>query len=521
MKESRVLPVIICLFLLIFIISAGAEEKRIALVIGNNAYQSSPLRNPLNDARDVSQSLAAVDFEVETLLDASRKEMDDAIYKFGVKLREGGVGLFYYSGHGAQYRGENYLIPVDVTIRSAVELPYKAVPAGLLLGYMNEARNELNMVVLDACRDNPFAGAKSVDKGLTVMGERPEGSIIVYATAPGKTAEDGTGRNSPFTSAFLKYVRRPGIDVKRAFDFIGQEVAQSTQDRQRPAIYHDFYGEFYFAGEGGGEASVVEERAPGPVITIEEAYGSVRVETETAGTFYLDGVRQTSVPAGASARIDNLEAGTHTFRMVYEDGERETKTVTVYKDSTAPVAFSYRPAPKVPEGFVLVEAGTFSLGSNAGASDEKPVHTVTISRPFYMSKYEVTQAQWRAVMGSNPSYFKGDDLPVESVNWYEAVEYCNRLSRQEGLTACYSGSGASIRCDFSADGYRLPTEAEWEYAARGGQESRGYAYSGSNSAGGVGWYWNNSGGKTHPVGQKLPNELGLYDLSGNATGTDA
>ncbi|MBA7709961.1 Formylglycine-generating enzyme [subsurface metagenome] len=132
-----------------------------------------------------------------------------------------------------------------------------------------------------------------------------------------------------------------------------------------------------------------------------------------------------------------------------------------------------------------------------------------------MSKYEVTQKQWREVMGTNPSYFKGDNLPVEKVSWYDAVEYCNRLSRNEGITPCYSGSGNSIQCDFSANGYRLPTEAEWEYAARGGNNSRGYKYAGSNSVGEVGWYDSNSGRNTHDAGRKKANELELHDMSGN------
>jgi sulfatase modifying factor 1 len=174
-----------------------------------------------------------------------------------------------------------------------------------------------------------------------------------------------------------------------------------------------------------------------------------------------------------------------------------------------------REGPRVPPGFVLVEAGTFQMGSFYGEEDERPAHSVTISRSFYMSKYEATQKQWREVIGTNPSKFKGDDLPVENVTWYDVVEYCNRLSGREGLTPCYSGSGANITCDFSANGYRLPTEAEWEYAARGGTRSKGFNYAGGNPAGKVGWNRDNSGNGTHPVGQKTPNELGLYDMSGN------
>ncbi len=173
-------------------------------------------------------------------------------------------------------------------------------------------------------------------------------------------------------------------------------------------------------------------------------------------------------------------------------------------------------AEKLPasEGFVLVEEGSFQMGSASGESDERPVHTVRISKPFYISKYEVTQKEWREVMGKNPSRFKGDNLPVENVSWYDAVEYCNALSRKEGLKQVYTGSGENIICDFSANGYRLPTEAEWEYAARGGNKSKGYKYSGSNSVGDVGW-GDGSDGRSYPVGKKRPNELGIYDMSGN------
>ena len=172
---------------------------------------------------------------------------------------------------------------------------------------------------------------------------------------------------------------------------------------------------------------------------------------------------------------------------------------------------------QAPEGFVLVKAGSFLMGSNEGFDKEKPVHEVSLSRSFFMSRHEVTQKQWREVMGSNPSYFKGDNLPVELISWFDAVEYCNRLSEKEGLTACYSESGDDMRCDFSANGYRLPSEAEWEYAARGGNKSKGYSWAGAASAEEVGWCEENSGKKTHEVGQKIPNEIGLHDMSGNVS----
>ncbi|MBQ7167140.1 MAG: SUMF1/EgtB/PvdO family nonheme iron enzyme [Treponema sp.] len=165
--------------------------------------------------------------------------------------------------------------------------------------------------------------------------------------------------------------------------------------------------------------------------------------------------------------------------------------------------------------FVLVEGGKFLMGSMDGSPQERPVHRVTVSS-FYMCVHEVTQEEYEAVMDKNPSHFQGGRLPVERVSWYDAVEYCNKRSEKEGLTPCYSGSSKrGYTCDFSADGYRLPTEAEWEYAARGGKEDDQTKYSGSDSVSHVAWCGDSHKGRTHEVMGKAPNGLGLYDMSGN------
>jgi formylglycine-generating enzyme required for sulfatase activity len=150
---------------------------------------------------------------------------------------------------------------------------------------------------------------------------------------------------------------------------------------------------------------------------------------------------------------------------------------------------------------VYVEGGTFKMGAtyeqkNEAAKNEKPAHKVTLSS-FFIGRYEVTQEEWQAVMGSNPSYFKGSKRPVEEVSWNDCQAFIRRLNAMTGKH------------------FRLPTEAEWEYAARGGNRSQGYKYSGSNYLNSVAWYYDNSGKTTHDVGQKSPNELGIYDMSGN------
>ena len=177
------------------------------------------------------------------------------------------------------------------------------------------------------------------------------------------------------------------------------------------------------------------------------------------------------------------------------------KTKTNPKHKSTPTVNRQAELNKLINNMVYVSGGTFTMGatSEQGSEvwdEEKPTHSVTLSS-FYLCKYEVTQALWRAVMGNNPSRFKGNNLPVENVSWNDCQTFISRLNNLTGKN------------------FRLPTESEWEYAARGGNRSRGYKYSGSNVLSDVAWYDDNSGGKTHPVGSKSPNELGLYDMSGN------
>ena len=390
--------ILISAFLLAFNLSANT---RTALVIGNGAYTNlSALANPGNDARDMASSLTALGFDVQLLVDASHESIEDAVLDFGEKLHKGGgVGLFYYAGHGVQDQGRNYLIPVEANIRRATQLKRKAVDVGWVLDEMAAANNGLNMVILDACRDNPFAEFRSADRGLAKM-EGPKGTFIAYATAPGDVAADGEGRNGLFTKHLLSAMQQPDQPVELAFKDVVKAVSDESRGRQTPFITSSLTGDFYF--KLGGIAP-----------------------PEPEAQMHSDTVALGSV---------NKELISSDLHVKYA-GE-----------------------------MVVIKPGSFMMGSN-DTEYSSPVHEVTISYSFAIGKYEVTQEQWQAIMSYNPSSIKSDkstksdsNRPVDSVNWYDTQLFLRDLNKKLGLSGRFT--------------YRLPSEAEWEYAARAGTTTK-------------------------------------------------
>ncbi|HMX29821.1 MAG TPA: caspase family protein, partial [Blastocatellia bacterium] len=196
-------------------------EQRLALVIGNSAYKEAPLANPVNDAQDVAAALKACGFEVLSGFNRNQREMKELIRDFGQKLRAGGVGIFYFAGHGAQVNGRNYLFPIGAVINSQTEVEYETVEAGFVLAQMEEARNRLNVVILDACRNNPYARSfsrgRSDSRGLAGVSSAPSGTLIAYATAADDVAADGNGRNGLFTGELLTQLKTPGLTLTQVF----------------------------------------------------------------------------------------------------------------------------------------------------------------------------------------------------------------------------------------------------------------------------------------------------------------
>jgi formylglycine-generating enzyme required for sulfatase activity len=440
------------LFVVLFFLTAALSfaQQKYALVIGNAAYTGAPwtvLPNPVNDANSMEKALKELGFTVDVVRNGTKDEMERAVFNFRQKLRisVNTYGFFYYAGHGTQHNGENYLIPVNAKTPKLSDLEANTMSVGFVMQELELARNELNMIVLDACRNLPdqlqeelqqaaHRGGTNPEaiRGLANISKVPQGTIIMYATAANRTAADGAvGGNGLFTSHLLRNLTTPGIEVKEIFDRTGAAVVEATRGSQFPEVRKMYFGTAYLGS----------------------------------------------------------------------------------------------PTTSVPDGFVRINGGTFTMGSPAnepGRWYSETQHQVTVSA-FYMGKYEVTQKEYQEIMGTNPSSFKGDNLPVENVSWYDAVEYCNKRSRKEGLTPTYTIKGENVTWNRNANGYRLPTEAEWEYACRAGTTT---PFSTGNNIttdqanyDGNKPYNNNAKGEyrreTTPVGTFAPNPWGLYDMHGN------
>ena len=443
--------------------TTGTPGRRMALVLGNKDYKyANPLKNPVNDAKDVKAALAKLGFEVSEVIDADFRGTMSAINEFVGKLQAGDVVVFYYSGHGIGYNGKNYLLPIDANVTCIERIDEHGISLGRVLSEFEQRQVRTSFLFLDACRNMPALKAcASGQRALTTQGmvkptSNPRGSMIVFATEEGTTADDNlVGRNGLFTGELLKYLTVPGLSIRSILDKTTEGVEAQSSGGQSPARYDKLWGDFVFI--------------------------------EAAGT---------AVPSSTP--------------------------ITTSPISIVPVSGPQRAT----GNYVAVKESTYKMGAANRAYNEAPPHEVRISG-FQMARYEVTVKEWTAYCKSKgkemPSipdvdntetYWQGKDQhPITNVTWLEAVEYANWLSEQQGLTKAYRIQDTSVEWIKNTAGYRLPTEAEWELAARGSSPQLPYA--GSVQEQEVAWSQINSNDSAHPVGTKKANDLGLYDLSGN------
>jgi Caspase domain len=239
--------------------SAPIDGKRVALVIGNGAYGAGRLNNPALDARAMAATLRSLGFEVGTGEDMTYQGMRRAVADFGERMAGAAVALFYYAGHGLQVGGKNYLVPVDAEIKTELYVAAETVELNTVLGLMQDAKTRVNILIIDACRDNPFARRfRGVARGLAFM-DAPNGTYVAYATAPGSVAEDGDpGQNSIYTGELIKVLREPGLRIEDVFKRVRVAVLARTNNRQNPWDASSLTGDFFL------NAANPEEQRPTP-----------------------------------------------------------------------------------------------------------------------------------------------------------------------------------------------------------------------------------------------------------------
>jgi formylglycine-generating enzyme required for sulfatase activity len=509
MKSFPSAQVFLFFFALFFSVPTVSQAvgPRYALVIGNGAYRHvDSLPNTVNDASGIAKKLTGLGYKVDLLFDSDLSGMSRAVSAWIRQLSTDRTseGFFWYAGHGMQVSGENYLLPVDINAEDEAGIVYGSYPLGrLLLSLEQTARNKLNVVVLDACRDNPFknlpGGSRGISRGFVTVEHPPQDIFVMFSTSPGTTAADGdSGRNSPFAEAFLKYMDSDEILPVMA-GLVTRETMRLTGGKQRPYQNGSIVSELYYSLSSGASAP-----ASAPAPAREPSTGASAASLSTAPTGNPPSV---TIPAPAMALIP---AGNFFMGSPVIELDRDPLGETRHRVNMS--AF-------------YIASKELSVGEFRRFVEDTG-HVTTAEADGGAQAYDEAKNEWVFRAGANwrnPGFRQGDDHPVVCVSWFDAVKYCNWLSAKEGLKPAYTIAGRTVTWDRNANGYRLPTDAEWEYACRAGTStplSTGESISTSqaNYNGSVAHNYGNIGlfrKATVSAGSFSPNAWGLYDMHGN------
>jgi uncharacterized caspase-like protein len=353
-----------------------AGEQRVALVVGNSAYPDAPLKNTLNDARGMAQVLKEFGFQVTEMENASQQKLEEGIREFRTRLSAGrGVGLFFFAGHGVALGGRNYLLPVGQTFQSESDVRYKATDAGFVLGAMEDAGARVSLVILDACRNNPFGSRslfRSESRGLAVI-EAPRGSLVAFATAPGSTAADGDRTHGLYTGELIKAIREmPNVEVEQLLKRVSARVQADSDGAQVPYRSSSLTGEFFFRAGGGSANPVPVGSTLGtpPAMTALVGGLQVGVNAEEA-KIYVDGELKGSAAPSRSLDIRDLPVGSVRVRVEAPGHQAQEQTVEIRQGqwTQALLVLAKTEAPNEPRpvagGFRLATVSIYS-GTKGG-----------------------------------------------------------------------------------------------------------------------------------------------------------
>ncbi|RLD77196.1 MAG: hypothetical protein DRJ10_12360, partial [Bacteroidetes bacterium] len=448
------------LFVFTTFIFAQNSQRRLALVVGNSAYPGgSYLKNPVNDANLMATTLRGLGFTVIKRVNTTKSTLERAIYEYSRKLKDYDVALFYYAGHGIQVDGKNYIIPIDAKLTDKTAVKFEAVAVNYVVEEFEAYRNHTNIVILDACRDNPFRSwGRGGARGFKAMNPA-SGTIIAFATSEGSTAADGTGSNGLYTTHLTKQLK-VGQSIESVFKKTRVAVQSASNGAQSPQEWTKLTGDFYFKKPTGNTNTNVSNNNTEISIT-EEALppGTIKLTSKMTGSLYIDGQNKGSLNSGRVYTLKNISPGAHRLKIgdweqtVYVES-MQTHNVTAVDNSFKSGKETYDS--KTACSMMGIMGGSFSMGSYE-SDDEKPVHTVRVGN-FVMSKTEVTVAQFKKFIDATAyktdaekngySYIyttkwenkygatwksdtKGNtrpsyeyDHPVIHVSWNDATAYC-------------------------------------------------------------------------------------------------
>ncbi len=330
-----------------------ATLRKHALIVGNDAYRRSPLVNAVNDAHSMRRTLRDMGFSVETVTDADYPTFDRAVDLFVDRLRRGDVALFYYAGHGVQVDGGNYLIPVDFDATRVAKVKYRAMPADLIRERMEDSGARLSILILDACRDNPFHGNRSAGPGLAQMATGI-GTFIAFSTAPGQTAADNpSGGNGLFTEHLIRTLETPGLSIDQVFNEVRSKVFQESDGRQIPWTATSLIGSFFFRPEPPPAPAPDRPRV---TVSRRQATGSLEVTVNVPGAeIYLDGELVATSAGAETIRLGRIQIGDYLVRVSKPAHREVVRGVRVASGATA-----------------SLDAWLSPNGSQTGASTPRP-----------------------------------------------------------------------------------------------------------------------------------------------------
>jgi formylglycine-generating enzyme required for sulfatase activity len=461
-------------------ISSG---KRVALLIGNAIYLDGykPVPTALHDARNLGTELRRNNFDVDLMENLTRADMRRVLDTFFAKIQPGSAALLYFSGFGLQIGNQNFLIPVDAQIRSETEARRDGFALDNIVDRMAQRGAQVKIVIVDASRQNPYETRfRSFYAGLSRI-DIPNGTLAIYAAAPGKVKEDDTGATSLFMQQLLTEIRDPNNTAEEAFSRTRLAFSAASGSEQIPWVLSSLKEGFYFVRSKGVRKSGSE---PAPI-----TLSPLRSESEPAGPPPTYAPPSSSRDTGAAAFPPSVA---DEPRRVAETSAAQSRPIETFRD-----------CPDCPE-MVVIPPGSFDMGG-AGTPFDRPLHRVTIGQQFALGRYEITFDSWDLCVEAGGCRFKPDDHgwgrgdhPVINVSWFDAKEYVAWLTQKTGKP------------------YRLPSEAEWEYSARGGTQTPFYwgARVGTRQAN-CRDCQTGAGVEPLNVGNFPANAFGLYDMSGN------